>query len=139
MRTTPPDTKYVYTSTFDSIGRYLFSITVTDKKGNERTTPEKTFWITNDLNDTDSDGIPDDWELRYGLNPYDPTDALLDMDNDGASNLQEYRQGSNPTKETSSSEFIDRLQENGVYLVASLLVFASIVVLSVYGMRRRKP
>lgn len=139
MRTTPPDTKYVYTNTFDSIGRYLFSITVTDKKGNERTTQEKTFWITNDLNDTDSDGIPDDWELRYGLNPYDPTDALLDMDNDGASNLQEYRQGSNPTKESSSSEFIDRLQENGVYLVASLLVFASIVVLSVYGMRRRKP
>lgn len=138
MRTTPPDTKYVYTSTFDRVGKYLCSITVQDTKGNKKTSLEKSFWITNDLNDTDSDGIPDTWELRYGLNPYDPTDALLDMDNDGVSNLQEYMQGSNPAKE-SSSEFMNRLEENWVYLVASLLVFAGIVMLALYGMRRRKP
>ncbi len=138
MRTTPPDTKYVYASAFNNLGKYLCSITVQDTKGNKKTSPEKSFWITNDLNDTDSDGMPDTWELRYGLNPYDPTDALLDMDNDGISNLQEYKQGSNPAKE-SSSEFMNRLEENWVYLVASLLVFAGIVMLALYGMRRRKP
>ena len=138
MQTTPPDTKYVYTSTFDDIGQYLFSITVMDKKGNKKTTPQKTFWVTTNLNDTDSDGMPDDWELLYGLNPYDPTDALGDIDGDGINNLQEYKQGSNPVEE-SSSEFISRLEQNGAYLVASLLVFVSILFLAVYGMWRRKP
>lgn len=139
MRTTPPDTKYVYTNDFDTIGNYIFSITVQDAKGNKKTTQEKTFWIARDPNDKDSDGMSDDWEIRYGLNPSDPTDAMMDMDNDGDSNLQEYRQGSNPLKEPSASEFVNRLQENWAYLVASLLVFVSIVILAMYGMRRRKP
>ncbi|MHC1579048.1 MAG: hypothetical protein ACXQTZ_00065, partial [Candidatus Alkanophagales archaeon] len=28
--------------------------------------------------DSDHDGMPDGWELRYGLNPDDPSDAYLD-------------------------------------------------------------
>ena len=48
--------------------------------------------------DTDADGMPDLWELQYGLNPRDPADAALDLDNDGFTNLQEYRLGMNPTK-----------------------------------------
>lgn len=43
--------------------------------------------------DSDGDGIPDDAELRLGLNPHDPTDALLDFDHDGLTNLQEYQIG----------------------------------------------
>ncbi len=43
--------------------------------------------------DTDGDGIPDDGELRLGLNPHDPTDALLDPDRDGLTNLQEFQHG----------------------------------------------
>jgi len=43
--------------------------------------------------DSDSDGIPDDWEIAHGLNPHDPSDALLDLDHDGLTNLQEYRLG----------------------------------------------
>ena len=43
--------------------------------------------------DSDGDGIPDDAEIRLGLNPHDPTDALLDPDKDGLTNLQEYRLG----------------------------------------------
>lgn len=45
--------------------------------------------------DSDGDGIPDAIELQNGLNPHDPTDALLDADNDGLSNLEEYRLGTN--------------------------------------------
>jgi hypothetical protein len=40
--------------------------------------------------DTDGDSIPDAWELRYGLDPLDPTDAAIDGDNDTYTNLQEY-------------------------------------------------
>ncbi|OYT44811.1 hypothetical protein B6U90_04680 [Thermoplasmatales archaeon ex4484_6] len=41
--------------------------------------------------DTDSDGMPDEWERTYGLNETDPSDALEDPDGDGLINLDEYR------------------------------------------------
>jgi hypothetical protein len=40
--------------------------------------------------DTDSDGMPDEWETSRGLNPRDPADAARDRDNDGYSNVEEY-------------------------------------------------
>jgi len=46
--------------------------------------------------DTDMDGIPDDWEIAYGLNPNYSADAGGDKDGDGLTNLQEYQYGSNP-------------------------------------------
>lgn len=36
--------------------------------------------------DSDKDGMDDDWELRYGLNPNDPGDADQDPDGDGFTN-----------------------------------------------------
>jgi|GEM_PF-3888529 len=47
--------------------------------------------------DRDSDNLPDTWELRYGLNPQNSSDALLDLDNDGATNLAEFNAHSNPS------------------------------------------
>lgn len=46
--------------------------------------------------DLDDDGMPSWWELQYGLDPNDPTDAALDYDNDGLTNLQEYIHSTNP-------------------------------------------
>ena len=46
--------------------------------------------------DADSDGIPNGWEQQYGLDPFDPSDAVRDDDGDGFSNLQEYLAGTNP-------------------------------------------
>ncbi len=45
--------------------------------------------------DWDGDGLPDDWEIRYGLNPW-ANDANLDSDGDGLTNLQEYELGTDP-------------------------------------------
>jgi hypothetical protein len=47
------------------------------------------------ITDTDRDGIPDQWELAYGLNP-NTNDAGLDPDGDGMDNLEEYVAGTDP-------------------------------------------
>src|SRR6476660_1464869 len=48
--------------------------------------------------DTDEDGMPDAWELRFGLNPRDPSDGAADKDHDGYTNLEEYLNNTNPKK-----------------------------------------
>jgi pectate lyase len=51
--------------------------------------------------DSDHDGMPDQWETRFGLNPRDPSDGPADMDKDGYTNVEEWLNGTDPT------EFID--------------------------------
>jgi hypothetical protein len=46
--------------------------------------------------DTDNDGMPNAWEIKYGLNPNDPSDATSDQDNDGANALAEFLAGTIP-------------------------------------------
>jgi pectate lyase len=48
--------------------------------------------------DSDHDGMPDEWEKKYGLDPNDPSDAAKDLDGDGYTNLEEYLNGTDPTK-----------------------------------------
>ncbi len=45
--------------------------------------------------DDDNDGLPDEWELAYGLNPL-INDAAGDPDGDGISNINEYNLGTAP-------------------------------------------
>ncbi|MBS3794247.1 MAG: hypothetical protein KGY80_05090 [Candidatus Thorarchaeota archaeon] len=53
--------------------------------------------------DSDGDGMPDNWEILYGLNAtfYD---ANEDPDSDGLSNLQEFTLGTNPLKHDSDGD-----------------------------------
>jgi uncharacterized repeat protein (TIGR01451 family) len=46
--------------------------------------------------DSDGDGLPDEWERAYDLDPNNPVDAQLDSDCDGLTNLEEYSAGRNP-------------------------------------------
>ncbi|TWI69732.1 hypothetical protein IP91_00805 [Pseudoduganella lurida] len=54
--------------------------------------------------DSDGDGIPDDEELRLGMNPNNAADALLDEDRDGLTALDEYRAGSDPRNPDSDGD-----------------------------------
>jgi hypothetical protein len=46
--------------------------------------------------DSDSDGMPDAWETKYGLNPHDPSDAALDLNGDVYTDIEEFLNGRDP-------------------------------------------
>ncbi|WP_167607191.1 pectate lyase family protein [Maribellus sediminis] len=48
--------------------------------------------------DIDKDGMPDEWEKKYGLNPNDASDANGDLSGDGYTNIEKYINGIDPTK-----------------------------------------
>ena len=57
--------------------------------------------------DSDNDGLPDTWEIQYGLDPLDPAGdngAAGDPDNDGLTNQQEWTAGTNPTNPDSDGD-----------------------------------
>ena len=62
--------------------------------------------------DQDGDGMPDAWELQFGLNPQDPSDAAMDADNDGMSNRAEYLSGTDPRDGSSALKF-DQVTASG--------------------------
>ena len=59
--------------------------------------------------DADDDGITDDWERKYGLNPGDPADADEDLDGDGFTNREEFEAGTDPTDRNSHPDYLDSL------------------------------
>lgn len=46
--------------------------------------------------DSDNDGMPDWWEIKYGLDPNDPSDANGDINGDGYTNIEKFINGINP-------------------------------------------
>lgn len=54
--------------------------------------------------DSDNDGIPDVWELRFAFDPDDPEDAYRDSDNDGWMNHQEFTLRTHPRLNGGSAE-----------------------------------
>ncbi|ALJ01633.1 hypothetical protein [Rufibacter tibetensis] len=48
--------------------------------------------------DSDNDGMPDNWEKKYNLNPNDASDANGDLSGDGYTNIEKFINGIDPTK-----------------------------------------
>jgi len=61
--------------------------------------------------DTDGDGLLDDWELKYGFDISDPSDAMKDPDNDGLSNLLEFQYKTDPLKPDTDGDGYDDMEE----------------------------
>jgi len=59
--------------------------------------------------DADGDGMTDEWEKRYGLNPNDPADAAADKDGDGFTNLEEFEAKTDPTNKSDHPDYLDSL------------------------------
>ncbi|MDA1067419.1 MAG: DUF1800 family protein [Verrucomicrobia bacterium] len=61
--------------------------------------------------DSDRDGLPDNWETLYGFSTDTPQNINADADLDGISNLDEWLLGLNPTKGDSDGDGINDLLE----------------------------
>ena len=66
--------------------------------------------------DTDGDGMPDDWELQH-FGSATGADPDADDDGDGLSNLHEYRAGTNPRDPLSVLEIVEVSSDAGRVLV----------------------
>lgn len=60
--------------------------------------------------DADSDGLPDVWEKKFGLNPNDANDASADKDGDGFTNMEEYLAKTDPADGNSHPDYLDSLK-----------------------------
>lgn len=66
--------------------------------------------------DSDADGMPDWWEVKYGLNPNDASDANGDLNGDGYTNIEKFINGINPETKidwTNPKFNFDTLKSNG--------------------------
>jgi len=66
--------------------------------------------------DSDGDGMPDWWEIKYGLDPNDPSDANGDLNGDGYTNIEKFINGIDPTIKIDWTDLkynYDTLQEKG--------------------------
>jgi hypothetical protein len=59
--------------------------------------------------DHDGDGMPTWWERKFGLDPFDPSDAQKDFDDDGYSNSEEQLAETDPTRQDSRPVAVGRL------------------------------
>jgi len=86
-------------------GLYYVTLTITDDGGLTVTNTVRIAILDNPDGDDDNDGLPNGWEILYGLDPSDATGdngATGNPDGDDADNLTEYLQGRDPTKDFES-------------------------------------
>lgn len=86
---------------FELSGKYYVTLEVFDTAGGCDSDTLLVTVLDTEI-DSDDDGMSDDWEIYYGLDPDDPRDAMDDSDNDGFLNTMEYAEGSAP-KDTHST------------------------------------
>ncbi len=73
--------------------------------------PEYSFLPDQVPVDTDHDGMPDEWEKKYELNPEDASDGSTDSDGDGYTNVEEFLNGTNPREKIDYTNLGNNIDE----------------------------
>ena len=96
-----------YYSSFNQTGYYRFTFYAMDTENQMAVSPVLRILVSSTiLQDSDSDGMPDNWEKQYAsLNPFIKDDDQ-DSDMDGLNNLSEYYNGTDPTDEDTDNDLI---------------------------------
>lgn len=100
--------EYVVSAPDDGFGSSLFIFSSWSDGGAQThtiTAPASTQTITaaftetplDPVGDEDNDQMMNGYEIQFGFDPFDPSDADLDLDNDELSNLEEQSVGTDPT------------------------------------------
>ena len=76
---------------------------------------EEIYFTTTGLRDSDNDLILDGYEVHYGLDPLNISDASDDFDNDNLTNLEEFLYFSNPTLKDSDFDCLNDNDEITIY------------------------
>lgn len=132
------ETQYLYAKKelfrFTRLGLYMITLTVRDNLG----LSDLTFTAVYAILDSDSDGLPDWWEIRFFLS-LDETHST-DNDEDGWTNLQEYANGLDPTVGDPRPGLIHELKENWYYIaiIAAVIVVAVLLMLPVLKRKRKE-
>jgi hypothetical protein len=97
-------------------GTNRFSIVGYDFRNQPAATLNVTIISNAGLPDSDDDGMPDEWEVQYNLDPQ-VANGAEDPDHDGFSNLSEYLAGTSPTDGTSRLGLtVERMQTQQLQL-----------------------
>lgn len=98
-----------------------------------------------DKKDTDLDGIPDNVEKKYGLDPYNPDDANKDLDNDGLRTKDEVIKYKTDPFKPKSKKVLGVAVGDKTYaklvivkriLFSFIIVFVAIIIILKYKLRR---
>ena len=82
--------------------------------------------------DTDGDGMPDEWEKKYGFDPFDVKDGVADKDNDLFSNIEEFKCQTIPVDATSHPPFEKYLYVDEIVADEFQLKFRSLIKMPGY-------
>ncbi|MDG6225090.1 MAG: hypothetical protein QCI82_06210 [Candidatus Thermoplasmatota archaeon] len=108
---------------------HIFSVRAYDGKAYSDT-KTMNFDVYNE--DSDMDGIPNDVEKTYGLDPFNPLDGAMDYDGDGFSNAVEIMGGYNPfdarSRPKAPGDDRTRLDAWAIIMIVVAVVFAVIII-----------
>jgi hypothetical protein len=119
---------------FQTLGLYKIILTVTDNRSKESTT----FTAVVSVLDSDSDSLPDWWEVKY-FTDLSQT-ASDDYDGDKYDNLEEYAKGTDPEVKDPRPTFFQMARDNWmvVALLVAIIVGAAVVLYPLMNRRRKK-
>lgn len=127
---------YTYSIIFENLGHYSYQIIVPKNDDESYESKMYSFWISLSYNDIDSDGIADWWEIKYGMDQYNPNDASNDLDGDGYTNKEEFMRNTHPLRDNVFENAWNKLSDNSTYFFISLLFLFVLSWLSLYGIKK---